>query len=214
MKKSRAGKKTAGKRAYNQALRAETALETRQRILEVTREGFARLPIENAGLEEVAKRAKVARSTIYKIFGSRQGLMIALAEDLLRRVGFDQLGRAFRNPDVRVALETSLREAARLYAEEHLVARAIILLGALDTDVAVAAARFEFGRKEGMADLARRLNAQGYLRADTTEAEAADMLWVVTSFNTFTQLYLERGLSVDDCAARLIAMANRCVCRQ
>ena len=201
------------KRAYNQSLRAETALETRQRILEVTREGFARLPIENTGLEEVAKRARVARSTIYKIFGTRQGLMIALAEDLLRRVGFDQLGRAFRNPDPRAALETSLREGARLYSEEHAVARAIVTLAAIDADVAHAAARFEYGRKEGMAELARRLNAAGQLRDDVSEAEAADVLWVVTSLATFSQLYQERGLSVSDTADRLIMMATRTLCR-
>src|SRR5215475_12508102 len=112
MKKSR----PAAKRAYNQSLRAEAALETRHRILEVTREGFARVPIANEGLEDVARRARVARSTIYKIFGSRQGLMVARAEDLLRRGGFDQLGRAFRNADARVALETRLREGARLYS--------------------------------------------------------------------------------------------------
>jgi len=210
MKKSRPN----AKRAYNQSLRADAAMETRQRILEVTREGFARVPIENAGLEDVAKRARVARSTIYKIFGSRQGLMVALAEDLLRRVGFDQLGRAFRNPDPRVALETSLREGARLYAEEHAVSRAIVTLAALDSDVAHAAARFEFGRKEGMAALAQRLNASGYLRPGVGEAEAADVLWVVTSLATFTQLYQERGLSVEETANRLIAIATRTICKE
>ena len=210
MGKSRAAPK---KREYNQSLRADSAMETRIRILEVTRKGFARLPIENAGLEDVAKRAGVARSTIYKIFGSRQGLMIALAEDLLRRVGFDQLGRAFRNPDARAALETSLREGARLYSEEHAVARAIMTFGHIDADVAHAAARFEYGRKEGMAELAHRLKQQGHLRADITEAQAADVLWVVTSLATFTQLYQERGLSVDETANRLVMMATRTVCR-
>jgi hypothetical protein len=79
----------------------------------------------------------VARSTIYKIFGSRQGLMVvALAEDLLRRVGFDQLGRA--------AVE----------------------------------------------------------------------MWVVTSLATFTHLYRERGLSVEETGDRLIAIATRSICQE
>ena len=137
--------------------------------------------------------------------------MIALAEDLLRRVGFEQLGRAFRHPDARVALETSLREGARLYSEEHAVSRAIVTLAALDADVAHAAARFEFGRKEGMAALARRLNAEGYMRSDITETEAADILWVVTSLATFTQLYQDRELSVEQTAERLIAIATRSI---
>jgi AcrR family transcriptional regulator len=206
-------RRVAKKRAYQQSLRAEAAMATRHRILEVTRECLARVPIANVGLEELASRARVVRSTIYKTFGSRQGLMIALAEDVLRRGGFDQLGRAFRHPDPRVALESSLREGARLYGEQHAVARAILTLGALDPDLAHAAARFEFGRKEGMADLARRLKAKGYLRAGITEAEAADILWVVTSFDTFSQLYVGRRLSVEDVATRLIAMATRAICR-
>jgi AcrR family transcriptional regulator len=201
------------KRAYRQSLRAESAMETRQRILEVTRQCFARVPVENVALEEVARRARVSRSTIYKVFGSRQGLMVALAEDLLRRGGFDQLGRAFRNPDPRVALESSVREGARLYSEQHAVARAIMTLAALDPDVAHAAARFEYGRKEGMADLARRLKARRALRAGVTEAEAADVLWVVTSLDTFSQLYQQRGLSAEVAAERLIAIATRTICK-
>ena len=209
MPKSRAP----AKRAYRQSLRADLAMETRHRILEVTRESFATVPLENIGLEEVARRARVARSTIYKTFGSRQGLMVALAEDLLRRGGFDQLGRAFRNPDPRQALESSLREGARLYAEQHAVARAIMTLAALDQDVAHAAARFEFGRKEGMADLARRLKAGGALRTGVTENEAADVLWVVTSLDTFSQLFQGRGLSAETTAERLIAIATRTICK-
>src|SRR5262245_59645361 len=209
MKKSR----PAAKRGYRQSLRAEAALETRQRILDVTREGFARVPIENEGLEDVAKRARVARSTIYKIFGSRQGLMIALAEDLLRRGGFDQLGRAFRNPDPRVALESSLRESAHLYAAQHDVGRAIRILAALDPEVAHGAARLDVGCKAGMVDLTRRLDAKGYLREVVSQAEAADILWVITGFDTFSQLYSDRGLSVEETASRLVAMATRAICR-
>src|SRR5262245_1312196 len=210
MKKSRG---PARKRAYRQSMSAEAPLEKRQRILEATREGFARLPLENEGLEDVARRARVARSTIYKIFGSRQGLMVALAEDLLRRVGFDQLGRAFRNADARVALETSLREGARLCSEEFAVARGIMTLAAIDADVAYAGARFDFGRREGMADLARRLKKQRYLRDDVSEGEAADVLWIVTSLATFAQLYQERGLSVTATADRLIQIATRTICQ-
>jgi AcrR family transcriptional regulator len=188
-------------------------LETRQRILAVTRELLAREPIENVALEDVAARARVVRSTIYKAFGSRQGLMVAVAEEVLRRGGFDQLGRAFRHPDPRIALESSLREGVRLYGEQHAVGRAIFALAALDPDAAHAAARFEYGRKEGMADLARRLNRKRYLRPGVGEEEAADVLWVLTSFATFSQLYVERGLNESETAARLIAMATRTVCR-
>ena len=38
-------------------------------------------------------------------------------------------------------------------------------------------------------------------------------LWVITSLDTFTQLYVGRGLNVAETSERLIAMATRAVCR-
>jgi broad-specificity NMP kinase len=64
-----------------------------------------------------------------------------------------------------------------------------------------------------MADLARRLNARGYLREGVSEAEAADILRVLTSFDAFSQLYSGRGLNAEETASRLIAMATRSICR-
>jgi len=42
--------------------------------------------------------------------------------------------------------------------------------------------------------------------------EAAGRLWVITSFDTFDQLYSERGLSRAEVAERLVGMAERAVC--
>ena len=44
---------------------------------------------------------------------------------------------------------------------------------------------------------------------DITVEEATDILWVITSFETFDQLYTGRALSEEDTAARLVTMAER-----
>jgi hypothetical protein len=46
-----------------------------------------------------------------------------------------------------------------------------------------------------------------------TEAEAVDLLFVITSFDTFDLLYTGRGLDPATVAERLIAMAERAVCQ-
>jgi len=76
-------KKSIPTRSYNQKARAESAAETRRRIIEVTRELLTRAPLESVSLPVIAAEADVARSTVYTIFGSREGLMVAVAEDLL-----------------------------------------------------------------------------------------------------------------------------------
>jgi hypothetical protein len=60
--------------------------------------------------------------------------------------------------------------------------------------------------------LARALAEQGHLRDGVTHDEAVDVLWLITSFETFDQLYTGRGLSADAAAERLIAMVTRAIC--
>ncbi len=201
-------------RSYHQKLRAETATVTRQRIIEATRHCLTETPLHNVGLDEIATEASVARSTIYGAFGSRAGLFQAVAEDVLKRGEFVMLQQAFREADALVALERSLQEGARLYAAEQAVSRALLSLAAIDRDAAGAAKRLNQGRAEGMMNLAGRLEGQHLLKPEVTLQEAADILWVLTSFETFDQLYSGRGLSSNGVSQRLVAMAKRTLCNQ
>ena len=54
---------------------------------------------------------------------------------------------------------------------------------------------------------------RGHLSPDVTVDEAADLLWVITSFDTFDQLYTGRALSEEDTAARLVSLASRSLFR-
>jgi AcrR family transcriptional regulator len=202
-------KKSIPKRSYQQKARAEAAAETRRRIIDVTREQLARAPLENVGLPEIAAAAGVARSTVYTIFGSREGLMVAVAEDLLDRGGFARIGMALRGPDVVQAFETSIDVAMEMYSQEHAVSQALLSLSAVDRDASSAAARLNSGRRGGMQKLAERMRDQGVLRDDVTVDEAADILWIITSFETFEQLYRGRGLTPKQVGERLMAITRR-----
>jgi AcrR family transcriptional regulator len=201
------------KRAYRQNVRAESAAETRRRIIEVTRDLLTRAPLENVSVPAIAAEAEVARSTIYAIFGSREGLMIAVAEDVLERGGFARIGQALRGPDVVQAFATSIDVAMELYAQEDAVAQALLSLSAVDRDASSAAARLNFGRREGMQKIAQRMRDQGVLRDELTVAEAADVLWIVTSFETFGQLYRGRSLTPQEVGKRLMTITERTLYR-
>jgi AcrR family transcriptional regulator len=206
-------KKSIPPRSYNQTARAEGAAETRRRIIDVTREQLTRAPLENVSLPEIATAAGVARSTVYTIFGSREGLMIAVAEDLLDRGGFSRIGMALRGPDVVRAFEISMDVAMELYSQEHAVAQALLSLSAVDRDASSAAVRLNRGRREGMRMLAQRMHDQGVLLEDVTVDEAADILWIVTSFETFDQLYRGRELTPRQAGERLLAITRRSLYR-
>lgn len=204
---------TMDKRRYVQRARAHSADATRQRILEAARSSLERGALGALRVEEVAREAGVARSTVYLLYGSRAGLFAALARYLRDEAGFDALASAARLPDALESLRRSQRVAVAMYARFPALARAMFTLAAIDPDGAAALRAIEDGRRPGMVRLVRALARQGYLRGDVGEGEAADILSVITSFAAFDELYSGSGLAPDLVAARLISMAERALCR-
>ncbi len=201
------------KRSYVQRSRAASSDATRRRILDAARESLERGPFGALRVDEVARAAEVSRSTVYVLYGSRSGLFDALGRFLRDEAGFDELLAASRLPDALENLRASQRAAVRMYAKVPQLARALFTLAAIDPDAVAAVSAIEDGRRPGMTRLARALSAQGYLRDDITVAEAAEILAVITSFQSFDELFTGSGLPADTVADRLIAMAERSVCR-
>ncbi len=201
------------KRPYRQTRRAEASEATRARILDAARASLERGPVGALKVDEVAREAGVARSTVYLLFGSRAGLFDALGRYLRDEAGFEALIAASRLPDALDNLRASQRAAVAMYARLPDLARGLFTLAAIDPDGVAAVAAIEDGRRPGMAHLARALAAQGYLRDDVSVEEAVDLLTVITSFQSFDELFTGSGRSADVTADRLIALAERAVCR-
>lgn len=197
------------RRRYTQTRRAEAAAETRQRIIEATRAALTEGALRSVSLDEIAKRAGVARSTLHLIFGSRKDLMTAVALDALDRGGVESLRRAFAQRDARKALLDSFRTSTAMYAREFAVSNALLSLAATDGDAAEAAKLLDASRRDGMQTIARRLDEQGYLGTGVSRDAAAEMLWVLTSIETFGMLYRGWGMEREQATLRLTDMAQR-----
>ena len=201
-------------RKYEQKLRAESADETRRRILDALAERLREAPAETISVDRIAQMAGVARSTVYLVFGSRAGLFDALAEDLFARSGLPSIGEAVAHSDARESMRGGLRTGAELYAASRDVLRALFSMAELDEEaVGGAIRRMEERRSRSMTWLARRLARQKALRPDITQKDAAHVLWLLAGFDAFDALYTGRGLSVDKVADLLIDTAERTLCR-
>ena len=201
-------------RKYDQTLRAASAEQTRRAILDAASDRLREAPTEPLAVGAVAERAGVARSTVYLVFGSRAGLFDALATDLLERGRVDRLYEAVSHPDAREHLRGALRASCEMFAVDRDVRRALVSMSALDPEaVGGAIARGDDARRGGTAHLADRLDEQGLLRPGVTRDDAAHLLWVLSSFDTFDSLFVGYRLDVAATGRLLVDTAERALLR-
>ena len=201
-------------RRYEQRLRAERSEATRQRILDTLEQRLRAAPTAPVSLDELATGAGVARTTIYLAFGSRAGLFDALTTELWDRAGLSNLTEAVAHPDAREHLRGGLRAGVEIFAALRDVALALFSMSALDPEsVGGSIVRLEERRWRGMQYVAGRLGEQHQLRDDVSVEEAADVLWVLASFDSFDALYTGRNLPVEEVARILTVTAERTLCR-
>jgi AcrR family transcriptional regulator len=200
-------------RAYEQKARAESAAETRQHILDGVYECIREEPSTPPSVGEIARRAGVARSTVYLAFGSRAGLFDAFAQDLWQRSGLPNLQEAVNVPNAREGILGGIRAGVDIYAADRDVFNALFAMTKLDPDaVGGAVQRIEEQRAKGMAWASRRLARQKQLKPDVSASRAAHVLWLVASFEAFDLLYTGRELSARETGRILADSFENAVC--
>jgi AcrR family transcriptional regulator len=198
------------RRRYRQSVRAAAAAETRRVILDTLYARLRDAPAEPVSVDGIARDARVSRSTVYLIFGSRSGLFDALTDRLIQGEGYDRIVEAARHPDARETLRGGLEGGVHMYAAHQDVLRVLYATAKLDPDGAGRAiARGEGKRHESMGWLAGRLSEQGHLHADVTPADAAHTIWLLASFDAYDQLATGRKLPPDAVARILHEIAVR-----
>jgi AcrR family transcriptional regulator len=200
-------------RGYEQKARAESAAETRSRLLDGVYECLREEPSTAPSVGEIARRAGVARSTVYLAFGSRAGLFDAFAEELWERSGLPNLREAVNVPDARAGIRGGIQAGVDIFAADRDVFNGLFAMTRLDPDaVGGAVERIEQRRAEGMAWAARRLGRQKQLKPGVSATRAAHVLWLVASFDAFDLLYTGRGLSARETGRILVDTFEGAVC--
>jgi AcrR family transcriptional regulator len=200
-------------RAYEQKARAESAAETRRRILDGVYACLREQPSTPPSVGEIARRAGVARSTVYLVFGGRAGLFDAFAQELWQRSGLPNLQEAVNVPDAREGVIGGIRAGVDIFAAERDVFNALFAMTKLDPDtVGGAVERIEQRRAEGMTWASRRLARQAQLKPGVSATRAAHLLWLVASFDAFDLLYTGRGLSARQTGQMLADTFESAVC--
>ena len=201
-------------RRYDQRLRAETAEQTRRAILDAAYARLRAAPGRAAGHWRGGRGG--GRRPIDCLPGLRltSGAVRCPGDRLLERGRVDRLIEAVGHPDAREQLRGAIRASCDMFAVDRDVRRALVSMSALDpAAVGGAIERGDENRRRGTAQLAGRLQEQGLLQPGVTRDDAAHLLWVLSSFDSFDSLYVGYGLDVDATCRVLTGTAERALLR-
>lgn len=174
-------------RPYNLGKRQDQVDHVRHQVLGAARSLLRETASYTAfTIDAVARRADVARATVYYQFGSKTGLLEAVCDALAADGRMSELAIAFADPDPLSALAGFVTCFGRFWAADRLVIRRLRALGALDPEVGTVIAARDQRRRDGAAVLAGRLSDAGLTGVGA--AEAARILFALTSFETFDAL--------------------------
>lgn len=189
---------TRKKRSYTSAQRDQAADATRLRVLSAANSLFARRGIDGVTIVQIGEKAKVAASTVYALFKSKEGILRALMTATL-------FGPRFQAAQ---ALLDGVTDSAQLIALSAHVARAIyesesselgLLRGAAGFAPALRKLEQEFEelRLQMQLERVKLLFAQSKAKPGLDLETARRILWMYTSRDVYRMLVHEAGWTPD-----------------
>jgi AcrR family transcriptional regulator len=188
------------KRSYDSSRRLADAAARRAAVLDVADRLFGELGFAATTIATIAQAAGVSPETVYKQFGGKAGIVRALFERAVQGEGpvpayeRSERLRSGTDPDaIARGWATLAREVGPRVSRLLLLVRDASLV---DPSLRELLDELDEANHRRMADNARFLARAGHLRPGISRAEAADVLWALTSAELYELLVVRRGWSV------------------
>jgi AcrR family transcriptional regulator len=182
------------KRAYDASRRRSQAEQRRRSVLHAARRQFVEFGITGATIGGIAEAAGVSSQTVYAVFGSKGGLLIALLDELEAEV--DSAGYASAIDAAAGDAAAQLELIVRYHCELFERGLDVIDLARRSSSDPVVGGFVEEGdrrRRDACVRWARSWRRSGALRDDLAVTTAADLLWVHCGADLFVAFVLGCG---------------------
>ena len=183
-------------RPYKSLVRQRHADDTRSRIIKATRqllqsEGYAGMTVE-----AIAQQAEVSVQSVYAIFKSKTGILIALLDQSMLESDYEKVvQQALNTSDPESRLRFSARVARQIRGAQSAAFDLMRGAGVVAPELAKLGRqreRLRYDQEEGTITFLRE---SGKLRPDLTHKAARDLFWMLTGGDVYRMLVTERRWS-------------------
>ena len=193
---------TVKRRRYDNSRRTALARATRAEVVAAARRLFVGRGYSTVTIEAIAEESKVPLGTVYRLFGSKRGILLAVLDVAF---GGDDAPVAYRDrpetqaalaqPDPRRMLEAFAPLVRALLERSTPILRVLRSAAEADPEAAELYAEAQRQRYAGQSNIARVLSERRELAV--SEREAADILYTLMSPEVFHTLTHERGWQAE-----------------
>jgi len=188
-------------RAYRPGRKEDLGAETRKRILEAVRGLLDEGTFHQATVEQIAKRAGVARATVYQHFGTRLGLVDALCETFDATPALLALRKSVEIADLDAAMDDWVANVVKFWSGEERILQQLYGVAAIDEAARALVGRQVEDRRGELKRMVARAKSSGKLNG--TERDVMARLLMLTSFETFEELRRRAHLPEKEVVALL-----------
>jgi len=191
-------KSSSRRRRYTSETRAQSAQETRRRILAAAAMLFARKGIDRVTVDEIGRRARVATSTVYATYKSKDGILRGLMEQSLFGPQFQDAQKLLAGVTDPIALiELTAGVSRAIYESESSDLGLLRRASGFSPALRKMEEEFERVRYDMQAARLELLFASGKARPGLSLEEARRVLWMYTSRDVYRMLVIEGRWTAD-----------------
>jgi AcrR family transcriptional regulator len=185
-------------RPYDSRQRSEAAAANRVGVLDAARDLFARQGVDKVTIAQIAARAAVSASTVYAVFGSKEGILRELMRAALFGPRFREaqsLLDGISDPVERLA--STARVARAIYESESAELGGLRGLSAFSPALRQMEEEFETMRYDMQRDRLEALATSGLMKPQLALEDARRIMWMYTGRDVYRMLVVVGGWSPD-----------------
>jgi len=184
------------KRPYTSPVRQRQAGDTRRRIVEAARDLLQREGYAAMTVEAIAACAEVSVPSVYSIFKSKTGILIALLDESTFGPDYVEVVRqTLHASDPETRLRLAARVARQIRGAQSAAFDLLRGAGVVAPELAKLEQQRERLRYEGEEGVIIFLRDAGRLRPDLSYKTARDIFWMLTGGDVYRMLVRERKWS-------------------
>lgn len=195
-------------RPYARARADEGTSATEQRVLGAAEELIEQGEFHRASVTELARRAGVARATVFGRFGSKLGVLAALATRCAGGPQMRDIRVALALDDPRAAVPAVVAASCALWERQGHILLTLKAVVELEPGAIALIDDQREDQRSSLTGLVRRLDTAGLLRGGVRSEQAIATLHMITSVESFVELRTHGGLSFDATVESLTALAT------